>query len=386
MAAGIGAVAGGAAHAENSLDMKFLYYGESDGRTKVYNPDVLFQWEVGEKGQLGVQLGYDSISGASPTGGAPTLDATTSASSGGSGTIPMVDYKDTRKAMSLSYGHRFGAHLPTVDLSYSKEDDYLSRGVSLVDEIRLPGGLTTLHVGAGIQRDHINPVLTQSEFRKESLSASVGMTRVLGARDLFDASFSLTQLDGYLTDPYKIVPVAASAVPEIRPDSRSRNSLVFKYGHYFLSRSALKTSYRYYWDDWSISAHTLETVWEKRLGEKWIVSPRVRYYRQGSASFFAYDFQAPERFMSADYRLSSFWSWLGGIGVRYQWTDQLAVDVSASYEKQTGLERVKPPSVPVPLTGTDEGEGDEGGGGGSSSLSAADLDTVMLSVGFSFRF
>ena len=350
VAAGIGALATNAVRGDSTIDFRTLYYGEGDNRTEVVNPELLFTQDFGEKGQLGLLLAYDSISGASPTGEFPTVDATTTASAAGNSSIPMVDYQDTRRAGSLSYSKRFGAHLPSVDLSYSREGDYLSKGVSLVDSWDLFGKRSTFHAGVGILRDHVYPAHTDFDYPKKSLSLSAGWTQVMGPRDLMDFSLGLTKLDGYLTDPYKVVTVGATVLPEVRPDTRSRKTAMIKYGHYYLSRTAVKIAYRYYWDDWDLKAHTLDLGWDKRVGPKLILSPRLRFYQQGAASFFAYEFAAPQPAMSADYRLSAFWSWLVGLGIRVDLTDNVAFILDASYNDQTGTDRVTPRSlVPVPV-------------------------------------
>jgi hypothetical protein len=406
IAAGIGTLAGGAARAgDGSVDFRFLHYGESDGRTQVENPELYLQFGLGEKGRLGLLLSYDSISGASPTGASPAADTVTTASGGTSfGAIPTAEYSDKRQAVSLSYDRRFGKHLPSVMLSYSHESDYLSRGVSLVDSWELNGGRSTFHYGVGGTSDRIDPVNTNDQFTKSSLSLAAGWTQVLGPRDLFDLSVSLDTLSGYLTDPYKVVPIADPTgtvnVPEVRPDSRSRKAFLFKYGHYFLSRTALKTSYRYYWDDWSLKAHTLEVSVDQRIGRKVILTPQLRYYQQGSASFFAYQFSSPRPAMSSDYRLSSFWSWLAGIGLTVDVSDTVSFNVAGTYTDQTGVDRIDsavPTPAPAPLrlrlrrAAFEDGEGeddddDEGGGGGGGSISPADLKILSLTAGFTVRF
>ncbi|HZI93302.1 MAG TPA: DUF3570 domain-containing protein [Patescibacteria group bacterium] len=391
IAAGISVLASPAARADDStLDFKFLHYGEQGGRTQVSNPEIYFTHDFGEKGQVGLLLSYDSISGASPTGEAPTADTTTSASGGASGSIPMVGYQDTRQAISASYQRRFGSNLPSITLSYSHESDYLSRGFSLVDSWELFGGRSTLHAGVGVTSDRIQPVTLADTFAKKGISFSLGWSQVLGPRDLLDFSLGLENLNGYLTDPYKLVTVGASALPEARPDTRSRKSALIKYGHYYLSRSAIKTSYRYYWDDWAIKAHTLELEWDKRLGRRFILAPRLRYYQQGAASFFAYEFSTPQSFMSSDYRLSSFRSWLAGIGMTVEVNDRLSFELAASYLDQTGIDRAKVRPAVVPplftLGGVGAFETEEGGEGGPHSLSAADLKTISLTAGFSFKF
>jgi len=254
----------------------------------------------------------------------------------------------------------------------------------------------------GATSDKIDPVGTDDHFSKRSRSLVIGWTQVLGARDLCDISLGIDALSGYLTDPYKVVPVASAAglvnVPEIQPDSRSRKSAIFKYGHYFLSRTALKTSYRYYWDDWSINAHTLDLSLDQRMGRNLILTPRLRYYRQGNADFFAYEFSSPGAYMSSDYRVSSFWSWLAGVGLTVEVSDGWSFNLAGTYTDQTGLDRLQGTATAVagPQLGVrrssrilGEGEGEDGedeGEGGSPSISPADMKVLSFTAGFSFKF
>jgi len=52
----------------------------------------------------------------------------------------MQSYHDVRKSGSLSYARKLGAHLPSFDLSYSKENDYLARSAGLADAWTLAHG------------------------------------------------------------------------------------------------------------------------------------------------------------------------------------------------------------------------------------------------------
>jgi hypothetical protein len=313
----------------------------------------------------------------------------------------MAEYSDTRQAASLSYTRRFGSHLPTATLSWSHESDYRSTGFSLVDAWDLFGGRSILRLGAGTSSDQINPATMNVQFSKNSLSLLVGWTQVLGPRDLIDFSLGVDRLNGYLTDPYKLVTVPGTdpnapagstmAVGEIRPDSRNRMTAVVKYGHYFLSHSAMKASYRYYWDDWSVKAHMLDLTFDQRMGRRWILTPRLRYYRQGSASFFAYDFQSSQPNMSSDYRLSSFWSWLAGIGLTLELNDHVSFNLAATYLDQTGIDRIRPKRTAQPLLFSRAGamlEEDDGGEGGGSPglISPADLTTLTGTLGFTVKF
>ena len=384
LAAGVGSLA--ARHAlgqESSVDTRVLFYQESGGRTQVLDPMILLKKDLGETwGQLGLVIGYDAISGASPTGGYPTSDVTTSASGRlvSANTFPQADYRDTRFSGSLSYGRRFGAHLPTVDVSYAKENDYVARSIGLSDEWTMAHGLGTLHFGASFARDIVSPVTNDLHLSKSQNGFSLGYTWILGERDLVDLSASVLQLSGYLDDPYKVVPIGdpgTTTVPEHRPDTRSRRAIVAKYGHHYLWDGALKVIYRYYNDDWSIQAHTLEVVYDQRLFTNWLVTPQIRLYTQTGASFYGSRFSSPQTFLSSDYRLSPLDSALGGLTVTRKLTDSLSVNLGGTYQYQRGRDRV----IAIPRSTGGDGEGPR-----ASSASAADMTVFTITAGFTKRF
>ena len=180
-------------------------------------------------------------------------------------------------------------------MSYSKENDYTARSFGLSDAWTFAGGRGTLHGGVSFSSDIVAPVTNNLELPKKQQGYALGGTWILDERDLFDVSASLMKQSGYLDDPYKIVPVGTPA--PLHRSSRStgptraqRWAVVGKYGHYFLWGGALKATYRYYWDDWSVKAHTLELVYDHRSNEDWIVSPTVRLYTQTAASFWGNTF------------------------------------------------------------------------------------------------
>jgi hypothetical protein len=184
------------------------------------------------------------------------------------------------------------------------------------------------------------------------------------------------RLSGYLDDPYKVVPVgptAADTLPEHRPDSRSRRTLMVKYGHHYPWDGAIKVNYRYYNDDWGIQGHTLEVTYDQRLDTDWIVSPQVRLYTQTGASFYASRLPAARTFMSADYRLSPLDSVLGGLTITHRINDALSVSLGATLQSQWGRDRV----TPIPTSS---------GALPAASASAADMTVIAITAGFSRTF
>jgi hypothetical protein len=387
IAAGLGAFAARDAQGQSSVDTQFLFYKESGGRTQVLNPLILWNHDFGQSGgQLSLNLGYDSISGASPTGAYPTSDVTTSASGTvtESGNIPEANYQDQRKSAALSYARRFGANLPTVNLNYAKENDYTARGFGLTDSWTMLAGRGTLHLGVALSRDIVSPVKNPEtnptgadlNYPKDTNGYSLGWSWVFGERDLADLSLSLMQLSGYLNDPYKIVTIgpvdANETLPENRPSTRSRRAAVLKYSHYYLWGASVNILYRFYNDDWSITANTLDLTYNQKIGSDWTVSPEVRLYTQTGASFFANRFLVPQTYMSADYRLSPFDSIMGGLTLTKRIHDALSVNVGVTYLSQWSTD-------PIHLAPTSpEARG--------ATVSAADMNVLTITCGLTFLY
>ena len=362
------------------MDTQFLFYKESGGRTEVLNPMMQVHQDLGETGQLDLLLAYDAISGASPTGGYPTSEVTTSASGHlvSIGSFPQVEYRDTRRSVSLAYGRRFGSQLPTIDLSYSKENDYTARSFGISDAWTMAQGRGTLHFAVSFDRDTVAPVTNHLRFPKSTNGYSLGYTWILGERDLVDVSASWMQLSGYLNDPYKVVPIgdpaANTTLPDHRPNRRARRALVVKYGHHFLWNGAVRVFYRFYDDDWSVGAHALEVTYDQGIGDDWIVSPQVRLYTQTGASFYGSLFSSPRTYMSADYRLSPLDSAQGGLTVSRRIGDALNVHIGATLQSQKGRDRILSLS-----TSQEEGAG-------PARVSPADLTVWTVTAGFTWRY
>ena len=379
--AGLSALASRGAYGQSRVDLLNLLYKESDGRTQVLEQMLLVHQDMGDAlGVADITLTHDSISGASPTGAYPKLDVTTSASgaSSASGAFPLARDRNHRNALGLAYGKSVGSHLPTVDISYSKEDDYVARGAGISDAWSLFAGRGTLHYGLSEGDDISEPVTNQLHLAKKSLSYAAGWTWILDGENLFDISASRTHLHGYLDEPYKVVPVGAALVPDHRPDSRTRDALLFKFGHYYPWQAALKSSYRFYKDDWGIRAHTLDFAYDQRLDGGWSVGAEFRAYTQTAAAFFGNVFSTPQPYLSSDYRLSAFSSALGGLSLAWEIQDGFVVKLGTTYELSRGRDRVTPLA-----SGTAPGPGADYGG---PSSSAADLSKTTLTLGLSWRY
>jgi hypothetical protein len=378
--AGLGALTPRPALGQSRVDLLTLLYGESGSRTQVLEQMILLHQDLGESlGVAELTLTHDTISGASPTGAYPKLDVTTSASgTSSSSAYPQARDDNHRNGAALSYARRFGAHLPSVDVSYSKEDDYVARSAGVSDAWTLFEGRGTLHFGASTGSDLVEPVTNALHLPRKSQSYAVGWTWVLGPEDLFDVSVSRTKLHGYLDEPYKVVPVAGVDVPDHRPGTRTRDVLMLKDGHYLGWDAVLRTTYRFYKDDWSIRAHTLDLVYDQRLDDGWSIAPELRFYTQTAASFYGSLFPKAQPFASSDYRLSPFASAMAGLTVGCELADGLVAKAGATYEVAHGRDRI------IPLApGSSLGAHPVFSGPSSSS---ADLNKYTFTLGLSWRY
>ncbi len=162
---------------------------------------------------------------------------------------------------------------------------------------------------------------------------------------LTQLNYSIGQSRGYLTDPYKIIsrvdPSIGNTIDyltENRPDSRLRQAIFWK-TVFHLPSDVVHLSYRYYWDDWSITAHTAEIKYRFNIGDHFYFMPNFRYYKQTGAKFFKYSIlngsQLPD-YASADLRLAPMQSTTKGLKVGYNFSGNTEVSFRAAYMQQWG--------------------------------------------------
>lgn len=342
------------------IDSSFLHYAESDDRVTVNKLVLSVDGNVSTKDSVNLQLVYDTMSGATPTGlvsdPSASLDTVSgvsggSFSSGGSGDGTLAEFDDTRLAAKMDWAHQYTRTLGTTyGAAISVENDYQSAGLSLkfdkdtdsrlttftaglagtFDTISRTGGKTPLPLSNTDQDDA--DVMVDSATR-HTYEAIVGVSRILNVRTIAQFNMSLGMSAGYHTDPYKLVSVAdpdtlaprGPAIYESRPEERERRSLYGKIAHQLSGGNIVHLAYRHYEDDWEISSDTLEAKYHKKLSRGSYIEPSFRWYTQSEASFYThyldssiYDSEDPStlpEFVSADYRLDGIQSYT--LGIKY---------------------------------------------------------------------
>lgn len=320
------------AHADSAPDkglvsFKYLDYLDSQpgyDRIRVRAPSVLVMKPLSSEWSVSGTYTTDAISGASPA----------------FHTQALKNMHDERHALDVSATRYLGSGTRTFGGSYSKEVDYLSRGLFYSFTESNESKNTTWNAGVSISSDQINPTnhVVMNET-KESYDLIAGVTQVFNMNDI--AQFQLGHYSGKgdYSDPYKIF--------DNRPRERVNNTFVARWNHFMSSsESTLKMSYRYYEDDWGIRAHTWDTEWVKPVGEGWTFTPSVRVYTQTAANFFinadtsGSPFppfpSAGSTFYSEDQRMSAYGAHTFGLKISKYLDPDTFVDLKVEQYQQRG--------------------------------------------------
>ena len=153
----------------------------------------------------------------------------------------------------------------------------------------------------------------------------MGLTQVVNRQTLMQFNYSYSHVSGYLNDPFKILSVvdeqgwANDYVYENRPDKRLKQSLFWrtKYNRQ-PSGQVVDISYRYFWDNWGLASHTIDTTWRINLADSHFIEPHLRYYNQQAADFYRVyidEGQPVPRYLTADYRLGEMQTYT--LGLKY---------------------------------------------------------------------
>jgi hypothetical protein len=103
------------------------------------------------------------------------------------------------------------------------------------------------------------------------------------------------------------------------PDKRIKFPLGVQLNTFLGARTILRSYYRFYWDNFGISAHALEFELPVKFGLEFTLTPFIRTYFQTQANYFnPYgEHELTQEFYTSDYDLSKFTSYKSGLGILY---------------------------------------------------------------------
>ena len=389
------------------INSAVMVYSESDSRVTALEPVLELKRKFYSETALTMKVVGDTLTGASPNGATPSDEAQTFSRPSGSGSYetsanetPLDDtFRDTRAQFSVNWNAPIGRDWAySIGSNVSAEHDYQSLGLNGTLSHYLNNKNTTLTLGLSASNDTINPeggipngltsVAIEKEGGDDSKSISdimLGVTQVIDRRTIMQLNYGISQSDGYQTDPYKFLSVIDSKAGENfggnyqingenlylyekRPDSRTKQSLYWQAKRQLSNNDIVDVSYRYMWDDWGISSHTIESKYRFRFNHQYL-EPQLRLYQQSAADFYkryltSSDYQ-DVKFASADYRLGDLTSYTVGLKYGYHFQDE-----SEAYGKVALYHQ--------------ESSGDDGFGKLAKQELYPSMDAVIVTVGYRF--
>jgi hypothetical protein len=354
---------------EWDVDSAILYYAEDGDRVQAIEPVISARKDLGDEEAVSMKLVIDSLTGSSPTGAVPSTEVQTFIRPSGNGSYTVAPnetpldptFKDTRVAYSMNWEKPYDRNnRRNYGFNISREYDFTSISANALWQHDTNLKNTTWSYGFNLEFDEIDPVgsvpdpLTSmydqmkgdSSDSRNIIDLLFGVTQVIDRSSLFQVNLTLSESDGYMTDPYKIVSVVddVSGEPvdqlyENRPDSRSRQGLYGKYRKTLPNNDIFTASYRYMTDDWGIDSNTFDFSYRLKFSNGYYLQPRLRFYDQTEADFYSYfllDGDPLPGEVSADYRLGEMEATTVGIKFGREVDRQHSWSVRLEQYEQTG--------------------------------------------------
>jgi hypothetical protein len=324
---------------EDDLDAAKVLGGSTERYDITVNQLQLIK-PIADKYSLTLTGSTDSMSGASPW-------YAVSQANGGAGIVMSgATIHEDRRDVNASVRRYLDNGTVGMSLSYSDENDYAALSGGVDYERHFNDNLTTLAGGVSFSSDDLSPTDAVSFNRvldasKQSHSVFVALTQVLNQNSVVQTGLSVTRVNGYLSDPYKLF--------DIRPDSRSQIAWTTAWRQFIpAANAALHANYRYYHDNYGVGSHTAELSWFQNVGNNWQIVPGLRYYTQSAADFFTpASVFGSTLSTSADYRLSAYGAVSGSLKAQVS-IDKFKFSLSGErYHSNEALGIFNDPSSPA---------------------------------------
>ncbi|WP_127140601.1 DUF3570 domain-containing protein [Flagellimonas marinaquae] len=184
-----------------------------------------------------------------------------------------------------------------------------------------------------------------NDTKRNTYAASLSLFQILGKTTQVSLFTDIVYQTGWLANPMQRVYFAdksnfyigtATSIPfyseernkgvfqladdiERLPNNRLKIPIGIRLNQYITENLVLRSYYRYYFDNWGITGHTLNAELALKLAQKFTLYPNYRLYTQTAADYFAPFEQhlSTEEFYTSDFDLSKFSARQVGLGLKY---------------------------------------------------------------------
>ncbi len=216
------------------------------------------------------------------------------------------DYK------SFGFGTSFSKRSKNNNREFTvKVQAYLDK-VLLVGPVELRTAIVPVN---GYGREHINYASTP----RNSFSTSLSYTQVVSQKLQLLFLLDLAYQKGYLGLPFHRVYFNDNSLKvESLPSDRFKIPIGIRANYFLGDKIILRGFYRFYKDDWGLTAHTADIETAIKITPFFSVAPFYRFYHQSAVKYFA-PFMAhstSDTYYTSNYDLSNFNSHFLGTGFR----------------------------------------------------------------------
>ncbi len=284
----------------NTLDVKLIKYSKA-----------------GKKQTFDIEVGIDHYTSASSD--KIDLSANSSASSADNRFYPSLSYtvENEAKGNTLGFGlssstefdyQSFGANISYAKKTKDRNGEFSARFQAFLDQVKIikPIELRASNEGYGTEG-------------RNTFALSLSYSQIVNQNfQLMFLADVITQ-QGYLSLPFHRVYFNDGTVhQEALPDTRLKIPLAVRASYFLGDNIIIRGYYRYYSDDWKLTAHTLNLEIPVKISPAFSVSPFYRYYTQTETKYFkAYGLHsAADQYYTSNFDLSGFDSNFLGAGFK----------------------------------------------------------------------
>jgi hypothetical protein len=273
------------------------------------------------KHSLAIELGIDHYTSASSD--LVDLKANSSASHSDTRIYPSISYSIENEAKGTTVGgglssstefdyQSYGANLNFSTKTKNRDGELTVKFQTFLDQVSLVKPIELR--AAGNIDDHNYPSTPRNTY-----AGSLSYSQIINQRLQIMFLADVIKQTGYLSLPFhRVYFNDASVHQENLPDSRFKIPLGFRANYFLGDRFIIKTYYRFYHDNWGLTAHTADIELPVKITPFVSVSPFYRYYSQTAVKYFApYELHSiQDQYYTSNYDLSKFNSNFFGAGVR----------------------------------------------------------------------
>lgn len=157
---------------------------------------------------------------------------------------------------------------------------------------------------------------------RQSYNAAIGISRVLDKKTQVSLQVEATFMNGLLSTPFHRVYFIGETAARVEklPSQRLKIPVGIRLNRYVTDWLVARMYYRFYWDDWGVTAHTASLELPIKINRFFSIAPYYRFHMQTEAQYFQpykmHDVQS--EFYTSDYDLSALTSHSIGVALNYQ--------------------------------------------------------------------